>query len=502
MPDAYGNMWVLDWVTSHLGDPAHLLDTNIYFPHRHTLTFNEGLFAQSLEALPFVAAGGTPLLVYNLIFLLTYPLAGLGAYLLARDLTGSRGGALLAGLAYAFSAFRLNHLPHVHTLSIQWFPLVLLALRRTMAAPSRGWAAALVAFCVLQAWSTGYYAALLAPVLLVALAAGWRSASARGRAVALGSLAVAAVLSAVPMIPYWLEARALGLSRSREECIHWSAAWSSYLDPSDWVRLPYLRVMRDAFATGEPLYPGTAVVVLAAVALVRRRRHEAVLLLAGLAVTGVALSLGPEMHFGPLTVPGPFELVRTLPGYRLLRTPGRMGVIAVLALTQLAALGWTALGEGRTSRLLRGALLLVTLAEAVTPTVYGILRPIPPPPPVASWLASAPRGAVLELPWDEPADSAIYVYWSTAHRQPMVNGWGSFEPQDNYGLARVASCCWPRPYAVNTLRDANVRYVVAHLDRMRKGMRDRIALAPELPPGVRLEAQFESDWVYSIGPRD
>ena len=40
------------------------------------------------------------------------------------------------------------------------------------------------------------------------------------------------------------------------------------------------------------------------------------------------------------------------------------------------------------------------------------------------------------------ADGALYVYWSTAHWQPIVNGYGSFEPPGNFGLGLLGNR-WP-----------------------------------------------------------
>ena len=60
---------------------------------------------------------------------------------------------------------------------------------------------------------------------------------------------------------------------------------------------------------------------------------------------------------------------------------------------------------------------------------------------------SAPRGPVLELPWDtETQGRGAYIYWSTRHWRPMVNGWGGFEPAGNLGLGTVGMR-WPAPAA-------------------------------------------------------
>ena len=53
-----------------------------------------------------------------------------GMFLLGRELTGSRSAGVVAGLAYAFSPFRIASIPHLQVLSSAWMPFVLYGLRR------------------------------------------------------------------------------------------------------------------------------------------------------------------------------------------------------------------------------------------------------------------------------------------------------------------------------------------------------------------------------------
>jgi hypothetical protein len=51
---------------------------------------------------------GNLLLCYNLLFLSTFVLSGLGMYLLVREFTGNRWAAFLAGLLFAFVPIRIG----------------------------------------------------------------------------------------------------------------------------------------------------------------------------------------------------------------------------------------------------------------------------------------------------------------------------------------------------------------------------------------------------------
>ncbi|HEY5906770.1 MAG TPA: hypothetical protein VIZ31_01935, partial [Vicinamibacteria bacterium] len=94
--DVYGNVWAMSWVAHQLPrDPGQLFDSNIYFPHTKSLAYAESLVPQGLQALLVVSLGGSPALAYNLVFWMSFAVAGLGVVLLARELGAARVPALL-----------------------------------------------------------------------------------------------------------------------------------------------------------------------------------------------------------------------------------------------------------------------------------------------------------------------------------------------------------------------------------------------------------------------
>ena len=65
-------------------------------------------------------------LAHNVLLLLAFPLNGLAAYLLAREVTGSSSAAFVGGLAFAFAPYHSTHLSHVQTVMAFGMPLALL----------------------------------------------------------------------------------------------------------------------------------------------------------------------------------------------------------------------------------------------------------------------------------------------------------------------------------------------------------------------------------------
>ena len=123
------NTWILAWDTyAFLDRPLQLFDANIFFPLPNTLAYSEHLASTSLLSVPVQLITGEPVLAYNLSLLLSFPLAGLGMYLLLRRWTGSAGAAFLSGLAFALAPYRLASVSHIQLLTVQWLPFSLLAL--------------------------------------------------------------------------------------------------------------------------------------------------------------------------------------------------------------------------------------------------------------------------------------------------------------------------------------------------------------------------------------
>ena len=176
-------MWILAWDCEQLlrilgGDVSRIasfFNANIFYPVPLTLAYSEHLIAQAVQILPVYALTGNPILSYNILFLSTWALSGLGTYLLVRELTGSAIGGFVAGLLFAFAPYRVPQSAHLHVLSSQWMPFVLFGLRRYFESrrrlPLLGAALALV----LQCLSSGYYLLFFSP--LAAAFALWEMGS-------------------------------------------------------------------------------------------------------------------------------------------------------------------------------------------------------------------------------------------------------------------------------------------------------------------------------------
>jgi hypothetical protein len=161
--DVYGNAWAMAWVVHQATrNPLDLFEANSFYPRPSSFAYTEPLLPIAVQGAPILLAGGSPILAHNAVLLLSFPLAGLGMFLLVRDRTGSAAAAFFAGLAYAFSAYRFQHLVHVQSLATPWLPLAVLFLLRVLESGRRREAALAALFALLQVLSSGYYAVMTA----------------------------------------------------------------------------------------------------------------------------------------------------------------------------------------------------------------------------------------------------------------------------------------------------------------------------------------------------
>ena len=126
------------WYTVVARNPAHFFFTDlIQFPEGTPLYFHSfaypKLFAIALLSI-FVGTNTTSLiLLQNLGLLISFPLAGTGAFYLVRYLTANTAGALLGGFLFAFNPSHVEHvMHHAGVSSIEFIPFFVLSYLLTI----------------------------------------------------------------------------------------------------------------------------------------------------------------------------------------------------------------------------------------------------------------------------------------------------------------------------------------------------------------------------------
>jgi hypothetical protein len=498
------NTWILGWDADRLRHGlAGLWDAPIFYPYHHTLAFSEHLLGIAVPVAPIVWLTGRPFVAYNVAFIASFALAGIGMWRLARRLTGRDDAAIVAGAIFAFAPARLGHIGHLQVLMSGWMPLALVALHRYIDTGSRRALAAFTAAFLVQGLSNGYYLYFLTvPVAIVALHAlvthptnATSATSPPGRRrLATGFLvsAVCIVATFAPIASVYFEVRQrYGLQRSEDEVTNFGADLGAYLHGNEALHPP-IRIWRALPHFDKPggpegeVFPGTMALALAFVALWPRRRTApnpdrpgtTIALYAAIGAAAVVLSLGaePAAWGRPLPIGAAYRwLFAHVPGFNGLRAPARFSTVVLLAIAVLASIGFagvTARWSPRTRLAVAAATLLFVLFEGTGGAMpLAFLKPHGRPDRAAySWIrdADAGAGAVLELPAGE-LDTGLrtfqYEYQTLVHHHPIVNGASGYNSALQVFLGSAASPIVESDHfddALRMLREIGVRTVVVH----------------------------------------
>jgi hypothetical protein len=455
--DPFLSMWRLQWLEHALtGGAKHLFDANIFYPHARTLAYSDATLIQGFLGAPWLAAGANPVLVYNILLLAGIASSGVGMFVLARHLTGSPDAALVSAAVFTLVPYRVEHFMHLELQWTIWMPLTLWAVHKSFEKGSIRHGVLVGAFLSLQVLSSMYYGAFLGMMVatLVLLLAVTEPHRVRAAIVPLGIAALMA--GAVVLVyaqPYTENARSLGV-RDAGEVARFSAHVSSYVTAPAQNWLWGWTSNRIVFEGDElHLFPGLIAVVLAACALARESRSMTWIYVAMTAVAAV-LSLGMNTPVYAWL----YDHVWALGGFR---APARFSILACCGLAVLAGLGFSLLQERASHVRVRSALLIAVLVavgiECGSMPMY--LKDVPGPvPDVYKFLKTLDRSVVLELPEEL---SPYYMYWSTTHWDPLVNGFSGNMPPD-YVETITLMQTFPDDEAIARLRRLDVRYVLVH----------------------------------------
>lgn len=487
--DTYFSTWRLMWIAHALGsDPRHLFDTNVFYPATGSLAFSDATLLQGLLAAPFLMAGASPILVYNLLLLLGFVCSGIAMFVLVRHLTRRTGPAIVAAAVFVMAPYRIEHFMHLELQWTMFIPLTYWAIHRSF--EDRSWSFGIVSglFIWLQFLSCIYYGVFLSMTVVVLVPLLMLRAP-RDGARALPSLlagGMIAVLLTVPYaLPYIENARTLG-ERDVEQVLQYSAEPRNYAATSHENRL--WGWTSERFGSSERrAFPGIVALVVALGAFVSGARRLA-WIYAALAIFAVEMSLG--LHGTAYA-----WLFEHVGGLRGLRAPARFAILAQSAIAVLAGMGVRELQDrlaGRVPLVASAMPLLLTVLLAVEYSNRPLgLEPVRPPDPatpdVYRMIRRLGPGVVVELPMPTlstlPGREATYAFWSAAHWNKLVNGYSGYFPQV-YAETLNAMETFPDPESLARLRRLDVHYVVVHHAFFEDGRREPLLRAMMANPGL------------------
>ncbi len=477
------NQWTMAWVAHQVThDPVHLYDANIFYPERHTLAFSENLFVQAMMGAPLAWAGGSPVLVYNVVLIAGFALTGWTTALVMQRWTGSWLAGLLSGSLMAFNAMTLTRLSHIQMLHLEFFPLALMAFDQLLASPGFRPAARTALFFVLQALTSIYFLvftffAFLAAAIVRAGEWGRRWMPALGWSLVSACLALAALL---PFLWPYLEARReqAMFVRTLVEVGRFSASLTDYLATGGTL---HNRLWSGRFFRSDGLFPGVIGLVLTGYALATgvafadRRARMAL----GFGLLAFLLSFGPalSLYRGVYAV---------FPPMAAIRGAARWGQLVLAAVALLAGFGLVELRRRlRPSLAVPACLVLIAIVNLEA--WRAPFQFIPEDrwegvPPVFKALNTPEPEVVIVFPFYPPQRifmNARYMLVSTAFWKPLVNGYSGYMPT-RYITHTQNLGGFPDDRSVRYLEELGVTRVLVDSRNVDPGALARLPQFPEL----------------------
>jgi hypothetical protein len=389
---------------------------------------------------------------------------------------------VFAGSLTAFNALTLTRLPQIQDQHLEFFPFALLALDQLLRTPRVRHAIALAIWYVLQALTSGYILVFSFLSLLIAALARPRDWIARWREFVIPVLAATmlATLLLLPfMLPYLEAHREVGLTRSLDEAVRYSAHPTDYLATGGrW----HFATWSHRFFKADALFPGITATLLVIVAIASGTATKNPRARMALAFGAFACICS----FGPAT-PVYVWLYSVFPLMSGIRGPARFGQFFLIAVAVLAGFGLAALRE----RIARKRSERVAIAFSVAVIGLANLEALRAPlwyadyhgiPPIYDTLATKQPAVVACLPFTEELCNVRLMLASTRFWKPLLNGYSGFAPLSYIHDMDVLRD-FPDRTAIEYLRTQGVTHVV--VDTVAVG-EARLALIEQVPELVLL----------------
>jgi hypothetical protein len=313
----------------------------------------------------------------------------------------------------------------------------------------------------------GLFSLLFLPIFLLVLVP-WQ----RVRPGLLLQLIVIGALAIVLSGPFlWAQKRHLdsyGFNRSAQTIENNSAKIAYYANFLD-HNLLYGQILARESGSGQRLWPGFGLLLLAALGLVGKSQRRLKLYLLIAICLALLLSIGLRLRLGDLQ---PYQYVREfVPGFLQLRSPFRFAMVVQLHLVLLAAFGLVNLTRWLPKP---GPWLAFSLAALTVLESLALPLPLQPVPTLAidapwqAWLNLQNRDPhIVMLPFAESSHVSDFeqtTRWMLESRYfqgRMVNGYSGFFPLDHPHL-RERMLNFPSVDGIDLLQQLQVDYVVVH----------------------------------------
>jgi hypothetical protein len=490
------------------------VDGNIFYPNKNSMLYSETQLSTGLLTLPLYFINQNPIFSYNVWTIMSFFLAGLFMYLLAKYLSrGNEFFSILAGLTFAFAPIKITEITHLQNLSVLYLPLIVLLIIKYLKSPNRKYLAGLFITLVLMFYASWYQMAFAIVAVLVLLFATRLLKITKWRPVIpiLVTLLLAIVVTLPLVKEYMRFSKESGAAYSIGDQSKYSSSLADYFIPYQgtvegnlyYKTHPNAQVNSyspdgDSYA-GFALY-AVAILVLTA-SLIKSRKNKdwnyifkwtTVFLL--IALVGFIISLGPFLKTGSsylyhssggkhgveFAIALPYLVVdKLLPQLSFIRAVDRASILVLFGLCCVLALVPVVLAVSRTKKIIRycaPAILAILMLIEFYPT-HGIVMSANPyyynmtTPKVYTYIHDSPHvDNIIVLAPDNNYPGQTYlpkpflngvfeqVLWAGYDNKNTFNGYsGYFPPNYDKDMANFNDF---QASDLSEMRSLGLRYIL------------------------------------------
>ena len=434
--DAWLFCWNMWWMRFSLLQGINPFCSDyIHFPTGACAYLHTWNFPVTLASIPLQSIFSTVSL-YNVAALLSFVLAGFGMFRLALFAGIGRPGAVVAGIAYAFSPYHFAHaLGHLNQISYQWIPFFLLAYLKGW---SLGWdrrrvlvAAGWLLIVGLTDWYFFVFCGFAMTILLASSAFDCREKFAANLR---GTLQVGAIglLALVPLLAAMVGQATEGISQEQASRV-FSADLQSFFVPgpistfSEWFAGWNLTWTGNQGELGTFIPWSVLLLGLWGRGRIGAGYRRWLTLWIGIFFV---LSLGPFLHIGGHVYDSvllPYGWLEKIPGLGIMRAPIRFHLMTYLGVCLFYGAAVARLARVGRGRLVAAGLGALVLLESLSLPLQTAEKDISP---LYSRLRDESNAsALIDLHYNSRA-----LYYQAVHERKIMGNFGILSRQPNSAL--------------------------------------------------------------------
>lgn len=474
--DSFDFLWIFWWVKHSITElkvNPYFTDY-LYYPKGLDLSTQTLTFFNSLIAI-FLQYFFSLITCYNILFLFSFIMSGIGAYLLIYYLTKDKISSFICGVIFSFCPYHFAHgLAHLNILSIEWLPFYILFLIKTFKENKKLNGVFLGIFLTLNSLCDWYYTVYLLIFTffyLIYTIIFERNLIKNGLILRFLVASLTFTFLIFPFVYPLLKNVLLGKSYIiRKGYDTFSADLFGYITPSIlhpiWGKFFGNIINKFSGNINESIvYIGIIPLILFIYSLFLSTLRNKTRFWIISAFSFLILSFGPTLHIlGKSTsIKLPFLLFENIPFLNLARVASRFSILVMISLVVISGY---ALNEifSNFKKIKRKFITSIIITLLVIIDFLSIPFPMIfyQPHKVYETLKNDSNDfKILELPFDPQLFNSIYLYHQTIHNKKMLTGFTGRVPQESFNFIKslnlLSILIWPYLSEKNLLSQEEIR---------------------------------------------